>query len=397
MDAYIDSDALDLSNRFASIKLENLARADACSSNGVVEVDALPCKLTLQTTDVCNLSCPHCQIPRQHKKHHMSAAWLEILADTLFPFLIELHPTNLGEPFAWPHFHRLCCLMDEFGVVLDLTTNGTYLSRERVEWISPIAREIKISFDGATAPTFERFRLGASFEDVCGNVRGLVDRLRKVATRNALVTLQMTLMKDNFRELPRLIHLAHELGANRVKAYHMFSFNPETREQSLMHDLSEYEQDVLPRALEAGLETGIDLQLAEPSGGRLNDLRHQRCFLPWHESWVDIDGSVLVCHSHGGVVAGSLNHFDSAWNGPVYKEIRAGLAGGVPRGMCKGCGMNLVKTFEHEQIPFDPPSFLGLTEENVVVRWSGRMRPFDLRGRREWNAEPEASSNREPA
>lgn len=27
------------------------------------------------------------------------------------------------------------------------------------------------------------------------------------------------------------------------------------------------------------------------------------CFLPWHESWVDVDGAVLVCHSHGGTVA----------------------------------------------------------------------------------------------
>lgn len=311
---------------------------------------------------------------------------LELLAAQLLPDLIELHPTNLGEPFAWPHFRQLCALMHEHGVVLDLTTNGTLLDPDRVEWIAPIARDIKISFDGATAATFERWRRGARFDRVCANVRALVERLREVRVRRPLVALQMTLMRDNVNELPKLIELAAELGVDRVKAYHLFSFDTQLDDQSLMGQLERYERDVLPRALERGVEFGVDLQLAEPSKGDSKHLEARVCHLPWHESWVDLDGSVLVCHSHGGELAGHLRAFDEAWNGPLYRRIRAGFAADRPTHACDGCGMNLGKKHEHQAVPYDPGSFTATGRSGAEeVRWSGRMRQFDLRGRRGWS------------
>ncbi len=133
MDPYIDPEALDPSHPLTSHKLENLAKASALMENGAVELDSLPSKITFQTTDVCNLSCPHCQIPKAFKVQAMPASFLDLLAEKLLPSLIELHPTNLGEPFSWPHFKRLCLLMNDYGVVLDLTTNGTLLNQSRME------------------------------------------------------------------------------------------------------------------------------------------------------------------------------------------------------------------------------------------------------------------------
>ncbi|MCK6572211.1 radical SAM protein [Myxococcota bacterium] len=392
MDSYIDPEALDQSHPLIRRKLDNLARADAAMDSGAIEVDALPSKVTFQTTDACNLACGHCQIPKQFKTHAMSESLLDQLAARLLPDLIELHPTNLGEPFAWRHFRRLCVLMAEFGVVLDLTTNGTRLDRDRLEWIAPIARDVKVSFDGATAATFERFRVGASFDAVCANVRALVQRLRRVRSRRPIVALQMTLMRDNVDELPALVRLASQLGVDRVKAYHLFSFNEATREQSLMVDLRHYEEHVLPTTLALGAELGIDLQLAEPSGGDIGGLRKRRCFLPWHETWVDFDGSILLCHSHGDQVAGHLHDFQGAWNGPLYHSVRRGLAEDRPVGACDGCGMNFEKVKEHSPVPYDPRTFVDGSDAAASVRWSGRMRQFDLRGRRAWA--PSASASR---
>ena len=153
MDPYIDPEALDPAHPLTPRKLDNLARADAAHRRLEVKVDALPCKVTFQTTDVCNLDCPHCQIPRAQKTAAMRPELLGWLREQLLADLIELHPTNLGEPFAWPHFRALCGDLAEHGVVLDLTTNGTLLSPDRAEWIAPIARDIKVSFDGATPAT----------------------------------------------------------------------------------------------------------------------------------------------------------------------------------------------------------------------------------------------------
>lgn len=387
MDPYIDPEALDPKHPLTARKLDNLALANEAYRSGVAWTPAMPGKLTLQTTDACNLACPHCQIPTRHKTSAMSPALLDAVAEHLLPDLIELHPTNLGEPFAWPHFRDLCRALETHGVVLDLTTNGTLLDARRVEWIAPIARDVKVSFDGATAATFERFRVGARFDRVCANVRRLVERLRRIRVRRPIVALQMTLMRDNVDELPALVRLAHELGAHRVKAYHLFAFDPALDAQSLASDLAHYEHDVLPRALALGEEFGVDLQLAEPSGGAIDGLTLRRCFLPWHETWVDVDGSVLICHSHGASVAGAVDAFPRAWNGPLYTAVRRGLAESGPLGACDGCGMNYERRAAHGAVPYDPGSFSSAQADAGPVRWSGRMRQFDLRGRRPWNPE----------
>jgi len=82
-------------------------------------------------------------------------------------------------------------------------------------------------------------------------------------------------------------------------------------------------------------------------------------------------------------VAGSLDAFSEAWNGPLYTRVRAGFASGCPVGACDGCGMNYAKEGEHDRVPYDPESFRG-AGSGEVVRWSGRMRPFSLQGRRPW-------------
>lgn len=391
MDPYIDPEQLDTTNPFYALKMDNLRRGDAAHAARAVEVDALPVKITLQTTDACNLDCPHCQIPRAQKTARMDQQVMRRVVDELLPTLIELHPTNLGEPLLWPWFEDLCGELSRHGVLLDLTTNGTLLSPRRIAWIRPIARDIKISYDGATRQTFERLRRGARFAAVCDNVRQLVAALRN-APRRPVVALQMTLMKSNYHELPALVRLAAELGVQRVKAYHLFSFRPEMDSESLMHDLSVW-PPVLAEALREGARLGIDLQCAEPAqGAGASGPGTTTCHLPWHEAWIDLDGAVLPCHSHGGDSAGNLlaSPFTASWNGPLYRRIRRGYSAARLDWHCEGCGMNCQKSEEHEAVPYDHDSFLSRAARSEalhpapsLVRWSGRMRPFDLQGRRD--------------
>ena len=391
MDPYIDPERLDPTNAFHAVKLENLARANGEHAALAERLEALPVKVTLQTNDSCNLDCPHCQIPRAEKKPRMEADLLELVVQQLFPTLVELHPTNLGEPLTWPHFQRLCEAMARYGVLLDLTTNGTLLTEERVSWIRPVARDVKVSFDGATAETFERFRRGASFAEVTGNVRRMA-RLLEGAPARPVVALQMTLMRSNFREVPALVRLAAELGAGRVKAYHLFSYSEELDAESLMFEPDAWRR-VLGEAIDEAARLHVDLQCAEPAGrpGEIH-LGSTSCHLPWHETWIDLDGAVLPCHSHGGDVAGNLLEapFREIWNGPLYRRIRRGYRAARLDWRCDGCGMNCRKSAEHEPVPYDPESFLSRAGRAALagpgpspVRWSSRMRQFDLRGRRD--------------
>jgi MoaA/NifB/PqqE/SkfB family radical SAM enzyme len=393
MDPYIDPDALDPSNPYHAQKRENLQRGDVAHRTRAEILDALPVKITLQTTDVCNLHCPHCQIPRALKTPRMGRDVLERVIDELFPTLIELHPTNLGEPMTWPLFERLCRAMKHHGVLLDLTTNGTLLTHRRIEWLRPIARDIKVSFDGATHDTFERLRRGARFDQVCSNVRRLVAALQR-EPRRPTVSLQMTLMRSNIRELPSLVRLGAELGVHRVKAYHLFSFMPEMDAESLMHDLDSW-TPVLDEAMTVAHRLGIAIECAElPATPGATPLMETTCHLPWHETWIDLDGAVLPCHSHGGDVAGNILQatFAEIWNGALYRRIRRGYALGKLDWRCNGCGMNCERTAADQPVPYDYESFLSpqwrsahAGDPRSLIRWSGRMRQFDLTGRRKWH------------
>jgi MoaA/NifB/PqqE/SkfB family radical SAM enzyme len=389
MDPYIDASKLDPRHPLHAAKIDNLRRGDRAHSERREEVDALPVKLTLQTTDTCNLDCPHCQIPRAEKIPRMEAAVFERVVAELFPTLIELHPTNLGEPLMWPLFGRLCAEMDRHGVLLDLTTNGTLVHGARLEWIAPIARDVKVSFDGASPETFERLRRGARFTSVCANVRALVARLAE-ARRGAMVSLQMTIMRSNHRELPALVQLAAELGAQRVKAYHLFSFRPEMDAESLMPMLEAW-SPVLEAARAEGERLGILLECAEPAQEGADGLEETTCHLPWHETWVDVDGAVLPCHSHGGDTAGNVldTPFAKIWNGLLYRRIRRGFARRKLDWNCEGCGMNCRRSSDTQAVPYDRESFLSPTSRAMQPldrrsgpRWSARMRQFDLTGRR---------------
>jgi MoaA/NifB/PqqE/SkfB family radical SAM enzyme len=390
MDPYIAPEKLNPQHPLHARKMDNLRRGDEAHRARAEVLDALPAKLTLQTTDVCNLDCPHCQIPRALKKPRMAEEVLERVVAELFPTLVELHPTNLGEPLTWPLFSRLCGEMERHGVLLDLTTNGTLLTPERIAWLHPIARDVKVSFDGASRETFERLRRGASFDAVLANVRRLVEALRDAPACPTL-SLQMTLMRSNHRELPALVRLAAELGVHRVKAYHLFSFTEELDGESLMDDLSGWPL-VLEEAVRQGERLGVALECAEPEApDGTAALEATACHLPWHETWIDVDGAVLPCHSHGGDTAGNIlnESFATLWNGPLYRKIRRGFAVGRLDWHCDGCGMNCQKSEEHAAVPYDRENFLSPAWRKQhgaggvsPVRWSGRMRQFDLTGRR---------------
>ncbi len=317
----------------------------------------------------------------------MEKELFDSVVEQLFPTLVEMHPTNIGEPLMWPFFRYMCECMNDYGVLLDLTTNGTLLSGKNIDAIENIARDVKISFDGAKKETYERIRSGAIFEKVCDNTHELVDRIKNKYHR--CISFQMTLMKSNYQELPDLIRLADSLGVNKVKAYHLFSFDPELDKESLMYHMQDYNL-ILKKSTELGKELGIQLELAEPSieDKHGHHLKPSFCHLPWYESWIDIDGAVYPCHSNGNLNIGNIKEvkFLEIWNGHFYRQIRRAIKKREPVWNCKGCGMLYERENEKQGVPYDSENFLS--QESIVhiterskIRWSGRMKQFEINRR----------------
>ena len=166
-----------------------------------------------------------------------------------------------------------------------------------------------VSVDGATRETYEAIRRGASFDQVLGNVRHLV-RAREARRQTVpRVRFDVVMMRRNVHELPALVDLAADCGAEAINFFHMVSYEGlNTAHQSLSHDPALSDR-WLGLALLAANRRGVTVtahpplfaQQATPGGrGRRAFDRLPYCEFPFFHVSMNSTGDVLPCpFSHG--------------------------------------------------------------------------------------------------
>jgi MoaA/NifB/PqqE/SkfB family radical SAM enzyme len=175
----------------------------------------------IQITSRCNLRCPHCT------KNVFSDQWIDGDMDmdtykTLsraFPHLRQVYIDAWGEPLLHPRFWEMASMAREAGCSVGTTTNGTLIDREVARRLACEVDVVGISVDGATAATYESIRKGANFRQVLEGVRELV-AARKEARGDGYPLVSLLFLKNrrNIHELPDMVDLAGELGADEVIA-----------------------------------------------------------------------------------------------------------------------------------------------------------------------------------
>lgn len=191
---------------------------------GATVLRSRPSWITFDPASVCNLRCVQC--PRQHpnstfQEHRADPMLFERLRDSL-PSLERLTLYGLGEPLLSDLFWAI--VEDEATAqvpMIDINTNGTLLTARNVDrLLNAHLTWIKVSIDAATPDTFRRIR-GGSLQNVVTGVRRLTARRREVNRTNLHISIGMTLMLENIRELPAMIELSQELGADAFWAQHL--------------------------------------------------------------------------------------------------------------------------------------------------------------------------------
>ncbi|MEZ4462643.1 MAG: glycosyltransferase [bacterium] len=129
-----------------------------------------PWRITFDTNpDTCNLRCIMCEehsphSPLQAKRRAdgrprrlMPLEMIErVVADAAPHGLREIIPSTMGEPLLYEHFEGILALCEQYGVKLNLTTNGTFPRLGAEAWahqIVPVTSDVKISWNGATKAT----------------------------------------------------------------------------------------------------------------------------------------------------------------------------------------------------------------------------------------------------
>ena len=332
-----------------------------------------PWRITFDTNpDDCNLHCIMCEdhSPYSTTQYDRLSAGLQkrrmdidlirrVLFDSQGTPLREIIPSTMGEPLLYRDFDKILDLCAQYGVKLNLTTNGTFPrwgARAWAERIVPLTSDVKVSWNGSTKETQEKVMLGTSWETVLENVRTFIAVRDEHAARGGnrcRVTFQLTFMEVNYSELPEVVKLAAEMGVDRVKGHHLWVHFTQIKDQSMRRS---------PEAIErwnATVDAAYDAAERHrlPDGSRVlleNVFRLDaddegeiaagaKCPFLGQEAWVASDGRFNPCCAPDALRRtlgdfGNVNHTSlyDIWQGAAYRNLQSSY---LEKPLCQGCNM----------------------------------------------------------
>ncbi len=218
-----------------------------------------PWRITFDTNpDECNLACIMCeehssyarQLKAQARRsgkfvppRRMNYELIEkVITGVAGAGLREIIPSTMGEPLLFPDFDKCIALCKQFGISLNITTNGTFPGRSVTEWghlILPVASDVKISWNGSTPALNDAIMERGSTIDRLEKIKvflALRDHIMQETGHYARVTFQLTFMERNLVDIPAIIKIAASLGIDRVKGHHLWVHHDGMKEESLRRD-----------------------------------------------------------------------------------------------------------------------------------------------------------------
>jgi MoaA/NifB/PqqE/SkfB family radical SAM enzyme len=332
-----------------------------------------PWRITFDTNpDDCNLSCimcegfsPHSPVQDERRaaglpKRRMDIALIRrVLEERRGTPLREIIPSTMGEPLLWAHFDEFIDLCREFGLKMNLTTNGTFPGRGAREWarrIVPVTSDVKISWNGARADTAESIMQGSTWEKVLANVRAFIalrDEHAAVGANRCRVTFQLTFLETNVAEIGDIVRLAASIGVDRVKGHHLWAHFDEIKALSMRRNPEAIARwnaavrEARRAAEECLLPSGARVLLEnfhELDPGAVRDIAPGgSCPFLGQELWISAEGRVSPCCAPDaerrklgdfGTIAD--HSIGDIWDGEPYRRLRETYS---DHPLCQGCNL----------------------------------------------------------
>lgn len=312
----------------------------------------LPISVGLLTGEACNLRCIMC-IQRQNEKVR-GKQFIPVLDEkTLIRFAEQVFPTAQylalntgGEPILSPTIDLELQLAEEYGVKLEIITNGTLLHKKK-DHIKRIANNsciVSFSFDSPVKKTYSSIRVGGCFEDVVNNMR-LFHAARKKLPRHQWpqFSITMVVMRRNMHEMPRMIEFAHTIGADTVNFPFLDVYMDELKEESI-EGMDEEIFRIFAIVKTLAGQYNINLGVPADYNSEVPVKQEAICYNPtcgflWRRTYIDNLGKIVTCWAPMHPVMGDLkkDDFQTIWNGQEYQSRRMTFCGGLEHPECSLC------------------------------------------------------------
>ena len=181
-----------------------------------------PYSLHFSLHNTCNLECVMCGADRSSKIRSrrtdlapLPHAYGDAFFEQLDPFLDHAGSVDFsgGEPFMVREHQRVWDLLAARAhrPTCSVATNGTVWNETVERVLDQLDMNVAVSVDGMDATTFERIRVGASFDEVMGNVERF---LAYTQERGTVMTMSWSLVRDNWTQLGAAASFCEERGIN---------------------------------------------------------------------------------------------------------------------------------------------------------------------------------------
>ncbi len=297
-----------------------LPAATRAFKNRSAQVAELPDLIYVEMAMACNFGCKMCPVPESQKM--MDGRVPSIMKPDTFALILDsirnkprhVWLTQLGEPMLNKHLTNYIRAAKSDGHHVGFTTNGSLMTEAKArEMLDAGLDHVVFSFDGATKETFERIRIGGSFEKVVANIR-----------RFAAINIEMR--PEGQRCTVQVDMLISDLTENEVDAFH-----------EMWRDIA------ITQAHPIDNWAG-QLDLPEEFGERRmprQDGERYPCNLMWNTAYVSSGGEAILC-CHDYKLKSKLPNvhqksLQDIWRDGVQTERARHVAGDFSSAACANC------------------------------------------------------------
>lgn len=289
---------------------------------GKTKLRALPAKLIVEATNVCNLNCPGCFTGLGENGRVRSSVSLETfrrLMDELGPTLIEVEFFNWGEPLLCKSIYAMVEDAHRRGIGTHVTTNFSVpFDEAKAEALVKSGLDnLGVSLDGATQEGYEKYRRGGDIATVIRNARLVAEAKRRLNSSTPRMVWSFHVFEHNQHEMDLARSMAGEIGFDDIAFVKGYTIGDEWETRDIGYIMPEF----------------------TPS----------RCAFLWHYAVVHNDGGVAPC---GGTFYreddigrisvkdgdGGAESFREVWNSRAFQDARALFADGRKDPPAHPCG-----------------------------------------------------------
>src|SRR5262250_564390 len=169
-----------------------------------------------EVTKGCNLRCIHCRANATElsSPSDLSTATALGIIDQIAAAANPILVLSGGEPLFRSDIFQLARYGRDKGLRVALATNGTLVTQEVARMIVDAGiKRVSISLDGADALTHDSFR------GIPGAFDAAVHGLRNLKSLGMSVQINMTIARHNAHQLPDVLQLARNLGADALHTF----------------------------------------------------------------------------------------------------------------------------------------------------------------------------------